>query len=122
MQVLSNDLSVNCQACRLTRSQELQEFRSWDGEQCSIGFQPVPRDHCAEGAVKLVNNAGTAQSGRSIAAGYWLEAYATLIRSHLRSSEPGLQSRIKVEEPVISGLISINLLRAWRGDDVKSGS
>jgi len=38
--------------------------------------------------VKLGNDAGTAQSGRSIAAGYRLEAYATLILSRLRRSRP----------------------------------
>jgi hypothetical protein len=38
-----------------------------DGEQCSIGFQPVPRDHCL-GPVK------------SVTTGEWLQAVAQSVQ------------------------------------------
>jgi hypothetical protein len=48
-----------------------------DGEQCSIGFQPVPRDHCTW-PCEIGNDLGVPQGRRSIGARYRLEAYATL--------------------------------------------
>jgi hypothetical protein len=42
----------------------------------SIGFQPVPMDHC--GLPCEIGDAGMAQSRRSIAARYRLEAYGSL--------------------------------------------
>jgi hypothetical protein len=56
-------------------------------EQGSIGFQPVPRDHCAWLA-EIGNDVGVAQSRRSIGAGYRLEAYATLLLG-LAGPDPG---------------------------------
>jgi hypothetical protein len=44
----------------------------------NIGFQPVPRDHRAL-PCEIGNDAGMAQSRRSIAARYRLEAYANLV-------------------------------------------
>ena len=44
--------------------------------QSSIGFQPVPRDHCAS-PCEIGNDGRMAQSRRSIAAQYRLEAYAS---------------------------------------------
>jgi hypothetical protein len=48
-----------------------------DGEQGSIGFQPVPRDRCAWPG-ETGDDVGVSQGCRSIGAGYRLEAYATL--------------------------------------------
>gem|GEM_PF-6955553 len=48
------------------------------GEQCSIGFQPVPRDHCAW-PVKSTTPWEWLKAGGSIGAGHRLEAYATLL-------------------------------------------
>jgi hypothetical protein len=59
-------------------------------EQCSIGFQPVPRDHCAW-PLEISNDLGVAKSRRSIDAGYRLEAYATLLL-RLAGSNGGLFS------------------------------
>src|SRR6516164_9688081 len=53
------------------------KYRRRDRMQSSIGFQPVPRDHCAL-PCEIGNYAGMAQSRRSITARYRLEAYATL--------------------------------------------
>src|SRR5271166_3404504 len=47
-------------------------------KQCSIGFQPVPRDHSAWPA-KSATNVVVSQSRRSIGAEHRLEAYATLL-------------------------------------------
>jgi hypothetical protein len=59
-------------------------------EQCSIGFQSVPRDHCAW-PLEISNDLGVAKSRRSIDAGYRLEAYATLLL-RLAGSNGGLFS------------------------------
>jgi hypothetical protein len=49
-----------------------------DREQCSIGFQPVPRGHSAW-PCEIGSDVGVAQNRRSIGAGHRLEADATLL-------------------------------------------
>ena len=53
-------------------------MRVSDGEQGSIGFQPVPGDHCAW-PCEIGDDEGAVQSRRSIDAGDRLEAYATFV-------------------------------------------
>jgi hypothetical protein len=71
-----------------------------DGEQCSIGFQPVPRDHCTW-LCEIGNDLGVPQSRRSIGARYRLEAYATL--SVAASLNPSFPHQCAAGEGVTEG-------------------
>jgi hypothetical protein len=82
-----------------------------DGEQGSIGSQPVPRDRCAW-PCESGNDVGVSQGCRRIGAGYRLEAYATL------KLEMGLESSQTNALVKKSGVAGVQELRNANGRGV----